>query len=97
MVLDAFQSRLGDGQGRLRPHWAEPTDGDFVFVLGEDEPGRFFELAPGDHCEVTQDTDLTGVDLLRIMLRLRVPTGLPAGLAWEASILVRWRSGSMGS
>ncbi len=88
MELDAFRSRLGAGQGRLAPLGAPPMSGDHVFVLGEDEPGRVPELAPGDHAEVVQDTDLTGVDLVRAHLRLRVPVGLPAGLAWEVSIIV---------
>jgi hypothetical protein len=38
--------------------------------------------------EVTQETDLTDVDLVRAALRLRVPKTLPVGLAWEVSILV---------
>ena len=88
MGLDAFRSRLGLGQGRIRPKNAPVPSGDHVFVLGEDEPGRFFELGPGDHAEVTQETDLTGADLVRAALRLRVPKTLPAGLGWEASMLV---------
>ena len=59
-----------------------------MFVLGDVEGGHIFELAPGDRAEVVQETDLTGVDLLRAHLRLRVPASLPAHLAWEASILV---------
>ena len=86
MALTAFTSRLGRGQGRLATPKA--TGGDYAFVLGDDEAGRLFELAPGDHAEVTQETDLTGVMLLRALLRLRVPASTPAGLAWEASILV---------
>lgn len=86
MALTAFTSRLGHGQGRLAT--LKATSGDYVFVLGDDEPGRLFELAPGDHAEVTQDTDLTGVMLVRTFLRLRVPASTPAGLAWEASIVV---------
>ena len=57
-------------------------------VLGDAELGRLFELAPGDHAEVTQQTDLTGVMLVRALLRLRVPASTPPGLAWEASIIV---------
>jgi len=87
MALDAFKSRLGLGQGRIRPTSLPASSGDYAFVLGEDEPGRFFELAVGDHTEVVQDTDLTGVDLVRANLGLRIPT-VPAGFAWEASIVV---------
>jgi hypothetical protein len=86
MELTAFTSRLGRGQGRLQTSRA--TSGDYAFVLGEDEPGRLFELASGDHTEVTQSTDLTGVKLVRALLRLRVPASTPTGLAWEASLVV---------
>jgi len=88
MELDAFRSRLGVGQGRIQPAGAAAPSGDHVFVLGEDEAGRLFELATGDHAEVVQDTDLTGVDLVRTHLRLRVPASLPAGLGWEVSMVV---------
>jgi hypothetical protein len=88
MELDAFRSRLGIGQGRISPQGAVPASGDFVFVLGEDEAGRLFDLAAGDHAEVVQDTDLTGVDLVRAHLRLRVSASVPAGLAWEVSVIV---------
>lgn len=88
MELDAFRSRFGVGQGRIVPTGGAPASGDYVFVLGEDESGRVFDLAPGDHAEVVQDTDLTGVDLVRAHLRLRVPASLPAGLAWEVSVVV---------
>lgn len=86
MALTAFTSRLGRSQGRLSNPSA--SEGDYAFVLGDEEPGRFFELAPGDHAEVTQETDLTDVMLVRAILRLRVPASTPAGVAWEASIVV---------
>lgn len=88
MTLTAFTSRLGRGQGRIRPRNATPASGDYLFVLGEDEPGRFFELAPGDYAEVTQAVDLTKVALVRAQLRLRVPASLPSGLTWEAALVV---------
>ncbi|WP_426749887.1 hypothetical protein [Myxococcus sp. Y35] len=88
MALTAFTSRLGLGQGRIRPERATPASGEYLFVLGDEEPGRRFELAPGDFAEVTQAVDVTGVDLVRTALRLRVPAGAPAGLAWEASLVV---------
>jgi hypothetical protein len=86
MALTAFTSRLGRGQGRLQTPKA--TGGDYAFVLGDVEPGRVFELAPGDHADVTQSADLTGVMLVRALLRLSVPVSTPAGLSWEASITV---------
>jgi len=88
MELDAFTSRLGLGQGRIAPTSLPAGSGEYAFVLGEDDLGRLFDLAPGDHAEVVQDTDLTDVDLVRAHLGLRVPATLPAGFAWEASIVV---------
>ena len=86
--LDAFRSRLGVGQGRISPQGVEPTAGTYLFVLGDDEPGRWFDLAPGDRAEVVQEIDLTAVDLVRAYLHLRVPASLPPGYAWEVSLIV---------
>ena len=82
MELDAFTSRLGDGQGRVA------VGGEVRFVLGDTEPGRFFDVVAGDRVEVTQSTDLTGVALVRVLARLRAPKGVPPGLAWEVSVVV---------
>jgi hypothetical protein len=79
MELTAFTSRLGEGQGRL---------GLGVFVLGDDEPGRTFEFARGDHVKATQVVDLTGVTLVRTSLKVRTPKRMPLGFAWEVSIVV---------
>ena len=88
MELDAFTARLGVGQGRIEPTNAIPLSGDYVFVLGEDEPDRFFELAPGDYAEVVQDVDLTEHDLVRTNLHLRVPASLQAEYEWKVAIIV---------
>lgn len=86
MALTAFTSRLGAGQGRVRT--ANAAAGEYAFVLGDVEPVRLFELAPGDHAEVTQAVDVTGIDFVRVSLRFRVPASTPSGLGWEASIIV---------
>ena len=82
MTLTAFNCRLGRSQGRI------PSGDAFVFALGDAEPGRFHELAPGDHAEVKQVADLTDEDFVRVQLRLRVPSSTPPGLGWVASIRV---------
>ena len=79
MELTAFTSRLGEGQGRLGPG---------VFVLGDQDPGRTFELGHGDHVEVTQVVDLTGVTLVRTSMKVRTPKRMPPGFEWEVSIIV---------
>jgi len=88
MTLTAFDCRLGLGQGRLRRQAPAPGSGDYVFVIGDDEPGRRYDLAPGDLGEVAQPVDLTGADLVRVLLHLRVPDAMPAGFAWEVSITI---------
>ena len=88
MELNAFTARLGIGQGRIHPQNTVPLSGDYVFVLGEDEPGRLFELADGDYAEVLQDVDITEQDLIRSNIHLRVPANLPANYAWEVAIVV---------
>lgn len=88
MEFDAFTSRLGFGQGRIRPTTIPAGAGEYAFVLGDDEPGRFFDVSTGDHAEVTQVVDLTDVDLVRAHLVLRIPVMSVPELVWEASILV---------
>lgn len=89
MARTAFNARLGASQGRLAAGGASPApSGDYLFVLGDAEAGRFHELASGDHVEVRQEVDLTDADLVRAQLRLRVPASAPPGWCWVASIRV---------
>jgi hypothetical protein len=88
MELDAFRTRLGVGAGRITPANAPAGFDTVLFVLGDDAPGWRFDLAQGDHAEVDQSTDLTGVTFVRAQLALRSPADLPSGLGWEASILI---------
>ena len=83
MEFDAFSARLGTSQGRI-----EKEEGNFVFVLGDLQPGYFADFEPGDRAEVTQDVNLTGADLVRAKLAINIPADMPAGLYWEASILI---------
>jgi hypothetical protein len=83
MELDAFTCRLGVGQGRV-----VAADGTVSFVLGEVEPGWGLDLTVGDHVDVVQSLDVTGVAFVRAVVALRAPASLPAGLAWEASVVV---------
>lgn len=66
--MDAFTARLGSSEGRV-----VAPDGSIVFVLGDLQPKRFHTLAPGDHVEVAQTTDLTGVELVRVLGTFRAP------------------------
>ena len=82
MELDAFTEALGTRQGRLR------QDGGYVLVLGDVEPRRAHELSVGDYVEWRQDVDLTDEVVVRIQGSMRTPKDVPAGLAWEVSIIV---------
>lgn len=84
MEVDAFTARLGAGQGRV----VNAVDGGSVFVLGELTPGHLAELAAGDRVEAVQPLDVTGVDFVFADLVLRAPSAVPAGVAWEAAIVV---------
>ncbi len=88
MELTGFNCHLGEGQGRIQPQNAKPASGQYVFVLGDDQPGRFYDITHGDYAEIVQDVDLTEIDLLRVHLQLRVPDSLPAGFTWEVAIIV---------
>lgn len=91
MARTAFNARLGTSQGRLEAATADGTpapSGDYVFVLGDAEAGRFHELANGDHVDVRQAVDLTDADFVRAHLRLRVPESTPVGWRWVVSIRV---------
>lgn len=82
MEFTAFTRRLGIGQGRIQ------TEDGALFVLGDNELGRFAELAPGDFVEAVQLVDLTDVKIVRAPVRLRTPASMPANLAWEVSVVV---------
>jgi hypothetical protein len=88
MAFTPFDMEMGARQGRLKPSGWTPTSGEYAFVLGSNLPGHIHRLEAGDHCEVSQEMDLTGVNFIRARLRLRNASFLPAGLNWEASILV---------
>lgn len=84
--FDAFTSRLGLNQGRVPAETA--GGGAWAFVLGDVQAGRACELTVGDHAEVVQDADLTGIALVRARITLRVPARVPPALAWQASLIV---------
>ncbi len=92
MELDAFRSQLGEGQGRVAN-----AEGEHVFVLGDETGARAAELSPGDFAEVSQDVDVTGADVVRVWLRLRVPDDVPDDMGWVVSITVDGRVVARGT
>ncbi len=83
MEFDAFSARLGMSQGRI-----EAAEDNFVFVLGERDSGSLADLVPGDRAEVVQTVNLSGTDLVRAKLTLRVPAEVPSNYYWEALIVI---------
>jgi hypothetical protein len=55
--MDAFTRALGTEQGRVEG---------VGFVLGHLTPGFDANLVPGNYAEVTQQVDLTGIDVVRV-------------------------------
>jgi len=86
--IDAFTTQLGRTQGRTTDLKQTHT-----MLLGHGQPGWFADLAParlpavGDHVQVSQRTDLTGIDLIRVGGTLEVRS-LPQGVTWQATILI---------
>jgi phage tail-like protein len=89
-----FTPDPGLESGRIKPLAADVgirVDGQYVFVLGCDEPGFAALLVNGDHALLTQSIDFTGVNLLTFTPRTR-PTSkpLPAGFSWTAKMAIRF-------
>lgn len=82
MGLNCFNSKLGTSQGRI------PSGEDFVFVLGDEQPGEFHDIKIGDYAEVVQETDLTGVNLLRVSGNMQIPESTPSDFKWVVSIVI---------
>lgn len=88
MEFDAFTARLGASQGRTAPQSDVSIIGNYAFVLGDDDPGRFAELTTGDFAEIVQQVDVTAHDFVYADMLLRVRSGLPLTYYWEVSITV---------
>jgi hypothetical protein len=58
-----FDRRRGETQGRIEPATVVPTDGQHVFVLGDESAGEVSILQDNDYTEVEQTVDMTSVDL----------------------------------
>ena len=68
-----FIHAYGARQGRIQPTGWTPTDGEYVYVLG-DEDLASYDFRFTDYVEVSQDLDLTGVNMLRVDSRIVQPT-----------------------
>lgn len=87
MATSPFERAFGQQQGRIAPAgWGAP-DGDHVFVLGHDTPGRFESLAVGDFVEVQQNTFVApATKFIRVRAFLRGPAVVVPGAAWDFSL-----------
>ena len=63
-------------------------DGTCEFVLGVDEDGEAQEMTVGDYVEITQDVDLTGVDVIRVDATPYVQAIAHPAYGWVGSIRV---------
>ncbi len=83
--MTVFNDRLAESNGRIRTTAA--VEGEYALVLGSHREGAMGRLAVGDHVQITQALDLTDDIILRADLTLRTPE-MPAGLGWQASLLL---------
>jgi hypothetical protein len=59
-----FEKQRGINSGRITPAIVEPTEGDKVFVLGQEDPIEPSIISIGDYTSVKQVVDLTGYDFV---------------------------------
>jgi len=66
-------------QGRIQPQHATPDHGDYAFCLGYDDldPLPTFMLNIGETIEVQQDADLSGMEIVTFMWKMRTPDNMP--------------------
>lgn len=77
----------GSLSGRLAPSRSIAPDGSYVFVLGQEEPGRTgFFSSSDDVSWITQDVAL-GSNVMRLRARFVGPRGaLPSGWSWNVAL-----------
>lgn len=64
-----FDRDRGVKSGRMKPQVVQPTDGDYVFVLGAEDQDEPAILSAGDYTEVRQVVNLTGCDLISATMK----------------------------
>lgn len=74
--LNPFVAKYGISQGRIKPRFYTPTDGEYVFVLGSEDPDMY-DMKVGDYVEVHQDLDMTGINLIRLDTGFIQPESMP--------------------
>ena len=81
--MTPLDSRLGLSQGRL----AGSAGGSSVF-LGANVDGFEADLIDGDHVELLQTFDVTGLDLIRFNGTITVPRDMPDGWEWIVHLML---------
>lgn len=76
----------GTSQGRIKPRGWPAVDGDYVFVLGQDVAGVYEKLAAGDHVDLAQTADLTGINIVRFAAHVRPSSQSTA--VWHFALLI---------
>jgi len=93
-MADCFKRLRGSASGRVVPTLATPIDGTHVFILGAEGAVEPAVLREDDYVSVSQDVDLTGIDLVGASLEtLGVATGAwrtVMGMTYDASTVALW-------
>ena len=71
--MNPFVHKYAYTQGRLRPTGWTPVDGEYVYVLG-DEDLASYTLKFDDYIYIRQELDLTDINYLRVNSRIVQPT-----------------------
>lgn len=83
-MASPFETALGLHQGRIRPTGWTAAGGEYVYQLGHDLPGQKARVSFGaDANRISQTIDVTGVQLIRLVIHERGPAEIPASQAWN--------------
>lgn len=78
-ALTAFDYELAIAEGRIEPANATPVNGDYLLCLGSDRlASQEHDLAFGDNAYVEQSIDVTGINFINAVWRIRQPEDMPS-------------------
>lgn len=82
-MASPFELALGTYQGRIRPTRWTAAQGEYVYQFGHDLPGQVVRVSFGtDAHRISQSIDVTGVQLIRLVIHERGPAEMPSGKSW---------------
>ena len=88
--ITSWEVDLAVKSGQIKPTAIAAPSGEYVFVLGSEDPNHPIIAEPGDYWEVSQTAEWGGQSgaLIRSTITIRAPDVLPIGVLWRLGILV---------